>query len=298
MRALLIALLMVPAALAAADIEFKPLQCTPTGSNLSPSGWQVQWDKPAIEVKHLEVYVLAQAWPVAPSIDERCPKWRELLFADEFDAKGFVKAGGPELERTRIAVDTARVPMAVIDRRDEYRMVNVHVLFIDEQGKRHLPANMKAELIETDHVRADAYYMPTYFPYFTSNRIYAREAGVKLAWKLPELGGGPYEIEKLLFVGMEKSLPSMWVARMEKGYDDWIAGKDENSKPMVQELAKDATGCWIKDLNFQHYVIFAQTKSGLKFIVKPTLQGNRFEAPATEEDKKTLPAIELKAKTE
>lgn len=286
------------AGLSANDFEFKPIKCSPTGSNLMPSSWIVTWDKPALSegvtIKQLEVYCFAQNWPVAPSIDERCPKWRELLFAENFDAAAFKQANGPETARFRIDVDAARVPMGVIGRLDEPNMVNVHVLFIDGEGKRHVPTNLAASVEDAHHVRNDVYYMPDYFPYFTSNRLFSKEAGVKLAWELPDLGGGVYEIEKLLFIGMEKSLPSMWVARMENKLADWFAGKDADSKPMVQELAADAKGCWIKDMNFTNYIVLARTKGGLHFYVKPALQGSRFEAPATEDDKKALPAIELK----
>lgn len=298
MTRLAIMLALCSGLLCAQELEFKPIKCTPTGSNLSPSSWQVTWDKPALPegvvIKQLEVFCFAQSWPVAPSIDERCPKWREFLFADNFDAAAFNKANGPETMRFRIDVDVERAPLGVIGRLDEPRMVNVHVLFIDADGKRHLPVNMVASVEEAHHVRKDVYYMPDYFPYFTTNRLFSKEAGFKLAWELPELGGGPYEIEKLLFIGMEKSLPSMWVARMDNKLADWFAGKDADSKPMLQELAADAKGCWVKDLNFSNYIVLARTKGGLHFYVKPALQGSRYEAPATDEDKKALTAIELK----
>jgi hypothetical protein len=207
LRTSALALLVCAAAgLAANDFEFKPIKCSPTGSNLMPSSWIVTWDKPALPegvvIKQLEVYCFAQNWPVAPSIDERCPKWRELLFAENFDAAAFNKANGPETARFRIDVDAERAPLGVIGRLDEPRMVNVHVLFIDGEGKRHVPTNLAASVEDAHHVRNDVYYMPDYFPYFTSNRLFSKEAGVKLAWDLPDLGGGVYEIEKLLFIGM------------------------------------------------------------------------------------------------
>lgn len=287
--------LLFTATLSAQDFEFKPLKCTPSGGTTRNTSALVVWDKPEIAVKQLEVYIFAHNWPVMPTIDERVPDWRKRLFADEFDAAAWQKAGGPQCERVRVAVDEKRAPMGVIDQREEYRMVNVAVLFIDADGKRHVPANMKASVEEVNHVRNDVYYLPSYMPNFWPGRLFAKEP-VTLKWKLPDIGGGPYEIEKVRFIGMEVSMNTLHISRLEGGFEAWLAGKDKDSKPMAQELAKDATACWIKDLNFKYYVVVATTKGGLHFTCKIQTQGANYEAKATEEDQKNLPAIELKAR--
>lgn len=293
LRTILMAILCaVP--LAAQDFEFAPIKCTPSGWQTRPTCALVTWDKPAIEVKQLEVYIFAHNWPVMPTIDERVPDWRKRLFVEEFDAAAWAKAGGPHVERTRIAVDAARVPMGVIDQREEYRMVAVAVLFLDAEGKRSVPANMKAVVESPNHLAGGVYFMPTYFPNFTATRVFGQPSPYKVKWTLPQLGTGPYEIEKLIFLGMDKSLPSSWASRLEGGIGGWIAGKDADSKPMVQDLPADATSAWIKNHNFQYLLVLAVTRGGLHFTCKLDVFGGRYFAAVSEEEQKTLPAIDLK----
>ncbi len=292
MPRLLLALLLCASPLLAEDLEFKPLAVTPTSGNLAPSSMLVTWDKPADVPAKIEVYVFHRAWPVAPSIDEFCPNWRELLFADEFDAEGFVKAGGPEVSRHRLDVHAEHLPLGVIDHQEEYRVRNVHVLFIDAEGKRSLPQNLKASVEEAGLTRADCYYLPGYLPYFSPSRLFDKKPS-KLKWKLPELGA-KYEIEKVLFVGAENMISSYHASRVKDGVTGWLAGNDDYSKPMVQELARDATSCWIKNLNFRSCTVIAVTRCGLRFGCPFESWGNSYEAQATDVDQKALPAIELK----
>lgn len=292
MSRLLLALLLCACPLLAEDLEFKPLMVSPSGGNLNPSSLLVTWDKPEKSPAKLEVYIFHTVWPVAPTIEEFCPKWRELLFVEEFDAEGFRKAGGPEVTRYRLDVKAGHEPTGVITHEEEYRIRNVHVLFIDAEGKRSLPRNLKASVEEAGLTRADCYYLPSYLPYFSPTRLFDKKPS-KLKWKLPELGAS-YEIEKVLFVGAENMINSYHASRVKDGVAGWLAGNDDYSKPMVQELAKDATSCWIKDLNFRSCTVIAVTKCGLRFGCPFETWGNSYEAQATEEDQKALPAIELK----
>jgi hypothetical protein len=182
--------------------------------------------------------------------------------------------------------------VGVIGHEEEYRIRNVHVLFLDAQGKRSLPGNLKASVEAPELTRADCYYLPSYLPYFTQTRLFDKKPS-KLKWKLPDLGPN-YEIEKVLFVGAENMLNSYHASRVKDGIGGWLAGNDDYSKPMVQELTKDATSCWIKDLNFKSCAVLAVTKCGLRFGCKLETQGPGYEAQATAEDQKNLPAIELK----
>lgn len=280
------------AALAAQDFEFKPVQCSPTGGNIRPSSLLIEWETPEVAPRKLEVYLFHTTWPVAPTIDELCPKWRELLFVEEFDAAGFRKANGPEVTRYRIDVKDNHLPLGVIGHEEEPRIRSVIVLFLDAEGKRSNVKQLKASVEEPDLTRADCYYLPNYLPHFSYNRMFDKKPS-KLKWKLPTLGAA-YEIEKVLFVGGENMINSYHASRVKDGIGGWLAGNDDYSKPMVQELAKDATSCWIKDLNFKACVVIAVTKCGLRFGCKLESWGNGYEAQATAEDQKALPAIELK----
>ncbi|MCC7510319.1 MAG: hypothetical protein IT464_13240 [Planctomycetes bacterium] len=290
-RLMLVALLF-SASLAAEDLEFKPLMVSPSSGNINPSSLLITWDKPDTEPKKLEVFIFHTAWMVAPSVEEVCPKWREFLFAENFDAEAFRKANGPETTRYHIEVKDNHLPLGVIGHEEEYRIRNVHVLFIDAEGKRSLPVNLKASVEAPELSRADCYYLPNYLPYFTQTRLFDKKPS-KLKWKLPELGPA-YEIEKVLFVGAENMINSFHVSRVKDGFAGWIAGNDDYSKPMVQELAKDATSCWIKTLNFKSCIVVAVTKCGLRFGCKLETQGTSYEAQASADDQKALPAIELK----
>lgn len=290
-RLVLVALLF-SASLAAEDLEFKPLIVSPSSGNINPSSLLITWDKPDTAPKKLEVFIFHTAWMVAPSVEEVCPKWRDFLFAEQFDAEAFRKANGPETTRYHIEVKDNHMPLGVIGHEEEYRIRNVHVLFIDAEGKRTLPLNLKATIEAPELTRADCYYLPNYLPYFTQTRLFDKKPS-KLKWALPQLGAA-YEIEKVLFVGAENMINSYHVSRVKDGFAGWIAGADDYSKPMVQELAKDATSCWIKTLNFKSCIVVAVTKCGLRFGCKLETQGPSYEAQASAEDQKTLPAIELK----
>lgn len=290
-RLLLVALLF-SASLAAEELEFKPLIVSPSSGNINPSSLLITWDKPDTGPKKLEVFIFHTAWMVAPSVEEVCPKWRDYVFAEKFDAEAFRKANGPETTRYHIEVKDSHVPLGVIGHEEDYRIRNVHVLFIDAEGKRSLPANLKATVEAPELTRADCYYLPNYLPYFTQTRLFDKKPS-KLKWALPQLGAA-YEIEKVLFVGAENMINSYHVSRVKDGFTGWTAGNDDYSKPMVQELAKDATSCWIKTLNFKSCIVVAVTKCGLRFGCKFETQGNSYEAQASAEDQKALPAIELK----
>lgn len=289
--ALLLCALVAP--LAADEVEFKPIQISVSNGNIHPGQWFVTWDKPEVAPKQLEVWVFHTVWPIAPSIDEFCPKWKEFIFTDTFDADAFRKAGGPEASRTRIDVVADRAALGVMDHQEEYRIRNIYVLFIDAEGKRTLPKNMKAENEEAGILRNDFYYMPGYQPYTSITRLWNKKPPSKIEWEVPVLGK-PYEIEKVLFIGAENSLNSYWIWRC--GFDNWLAGKDENSKPMIQELKADAKACWVKETNFKFYWVIAVTKSGMRVPCKLKQEGTGPESQATAEEQKTLPAIELKKK--
>jgi hypothetical protein len=289
----MLAAVLFAAPLAAEDVDFKPIQVSPTSGNLMSSSLLVTWDKPTAMPAQLEVYIFHTVWPIAPSIDEFCPKWRELLFVEEFDAEGFRKAGGPETTRHRIAVNDKHEPLGFIQHEEEYRIRNIAVLFIDAEGKRSLPANIKTSIEDAGLTRADCYYLPSYIPYFSPNRLFDKKPS-KLKWKLPELGAA-YEIEKVLFVGAENMINSYHASRVKDGISGWLAGNDDYSKPMVQDLARDATSCWIKELNFKSCTVIAVTTSGLRIGCKfEGWENNSIEAQATAEDQKTVAAIELK----
>jgi hypothetical protein len=292
MLRLMLAVLVCAAPLAAEDIEFKPLTISPSGGNINPTSMLVTWDKPEVAPAKLEVYIFHTAWMVAPSVEETCPRWREYLFAEEFDADAFRKAGGPETTRHRFDCNEKHPALGVIDHQEEYRIRNVHVLFVDAEGKRSVPLNLKPSVETPGLTRADCYYLPTYVPYFSPNRMYDKKPS-KLKWKLPELGAS-YEIEKVLFIGGENMISSYHASRVKDGITGWLAGNDDYSKPMVQELAKDATSCWIKNFNFKSCTVIAVTTSGLRFGCPLETWTNGYEAQATEEDQKSLPAIELK----
>ncbi len=293
MRYALFVAAMFGAALCAEDIDFKPIQCSPTGGNIQPSSMWIQWETPEVAPRQLEVYLFHTMWPVAPTIDETCPKWRELLFAEKFDAEGFRKANGPEVTRFRIDVKDSHLPLGVIGHEEEPRIRNVMVLFLDAKGTRSLPKELKASLEEPEFTRADCYYLPNQVPYFSQTRLFDKKPS-KLKWKLPQLGAA-YEIEKVLFVGAENMISSYHASRVKDGISGWLAGNDDYSKPMVQELAKDATSCWVKDLNFKSCVVIAVTKNGLMFGCKlESWDNNSLEAQASADDQKALPAIELK----
>jgi hypothetical protein len=51
---------------------------------------------------------------------------------------------------------------------------------------------------------------------------------------------------------------------------------------------------FFEKMNFKYCVVMAVTKCGLRFGCKLESWGNGYEAQATAEDQKTLPAIELK----
>lgn len=280
------------AALGAQDLEFKPLMISPTSGNLQPSSLLITWDKPETTPAKIEVFIFHTAWMVAPSVEEVCPKWRDFVFAEKFDAEAFRKANGPETTRFHLEVKDSNLPLGVIGHEEEYRIRNVHVLFLDAEGKRSLPKNLKASVEAPELTRADCYYLPNYLPYFQQTRLFDKKPS-KLKWKLPELGAN-YEIEKVLFIGAENMINSYHVSRVKGGFAGWLAGNDDYSKPMAQELAKDATACWIKDLNFKSCIIVAVTKCGLHFGCKFETQGPGYEAQASAEDQKALPAIELK----
>lgn len=280
------------AALSANELEFKPLAVSPTSGNLQPSSLLITWDKPETAPARIEVFIFHTAWMVAPSVEEVCPKWRDYVFAEKFDAEAFRKANGPETTRFHLEVKENHLPLGVIGHEEEYRIRNVHVLFLDAEGKRSLPRNLKASVEEPELTRADCYYLPNYLPYFSHTRLFDKKPS-KLKWKLPELGAA-YEIEKVLFVGAENMINSYHATRVKDGVGGWLAGNDDYSKPMVQELARDATSCWIKDLNFKACVVIAVTKCGLRFGCKVESWGNGYEAQASAEDQKALPAIELK----
>lgn len=280
------------ATLSAQQLEFKPLQVSPTSGNIAPSSLLITWDKPEVAPGKIEVYLFHTMWPIAPSIDETCPKWRELLFVDDFDAPGFRKANGPETTRFRLEVKDGHLPLGVIGHEEEFRIRNVHVLFVDAEGKRSLPVNLKASVEDPDLTRADCYYLPNYLPYFSHTRLFDKKPS-KIKWKLPNLGPS-YEIEKVLFVGAENMINSYHASRVKDGVAGWLAGNDDYSKPMIQELAKDATSCWVKETNFKSFVVIAVTRDGLRFGCKLESWGNGYEAQASAEDQKTLPAIELK----
>ncbi len=289
---LMLAALLLAAPLAADDIEFKPLSVSPTGGNSAPSSLLITWDKPVVAPKKIEVFIFHTVWMVAPSVEEVCPKWREYLFAEEFDAEAFRKANGPETTRYRIEVKDSHTPLGLIGHEEEYRIRNVHVLFIDAEGKRSLPSKLKASVEAPELTRADCFYLPNYIPYFSPTRLFDKKPS-KLKWKLPELGAS-YEIEKVLFIGAENMINSYHVSRVKDGFSGWLAGNDSYSKPMVQELAKDATSCWIKTLNVRSCTVVAVTKCGLRIGCRFESWGNSVEAQATDEDQKALPAIELK----
>ncbi len=272
------------------EVEFKPIQISVSNGNTHPGQWFVTWDKPEVAPKQLEVWLFHTVWPIAPSIDEFCPKWKEFIFADTFDADAFKKAGGPETSRTRIDVIADRAALGVMDHQEEYRIRNLYVLFIDAQGKRTLPKNMKAENEEAGILRDTFYYMPGYQPYTSITRLRDKTPPTKIEWELPALGK-PYEIEKVVFIGAENSLNSYWIWRC--GFDNWLAGKDENSKPMVQDLKADAKACWVKQANFKFYWVLAVTKGGMRVPCKLKQEGTGPESQATAEEQKTLPAIEL-----
>lgn len=281
------------AALSAQELDFKPTPVSPSSGNINPSSLLVTWDKPASAPAKLEVYLFHTVWPISPSIDDFCPKWRELLFVENFDAAAFRTAGGPETTRHRFDIKADNVPLGVIDHEEEFRIRNVAVLFVDAEGKRSVPGNLKATIEEPGLSRADCLYLPSHLPHFSPTRLFDKKPS-KLKWKLPALGPS-YEIEKVLFVGAENMINSYHASRVKEGIAGWLKGNDDYSKPMVQELAKDATSCWIKTLNFKSCTVLVVTKCGLYFACPFEMWTNSYEAQATEEDQKALPAIELKA---
>lgn len=288
----MLAALLIAAPLAAEDLKFEPIQVSPSDGSILSSSILATWDKPEVAPQKIEVYLFHTTWPVAPTIEEFCPKWRELLFVEEFDADAFRKAGGPEVTRYRIDVHEKQPAIGVMQHQEEYRVRNIAVLLIDAEGKRSVPKGLKASIEEAGLTRNDVYYLPSYVPSFDQTRLFDKKPS-KLQWKLPQLGPA-YEIEKVLFVGAENMFNSYHASRVKDGISGWLAGNDDYSKPMVQELAKDATACWIKDMNFKSCVVIAVTKCGLRFGCKFEATDFKVELQATEEDQKTLPAIELK----
>ncbi|MCC6465844.1 MAG: hypothetical protein IT463_10935 [Planctomycetes bacterium] len=287
-----LALLLLAAPLCAQELEFKPLPVSPSSGNINPSSLLITWDKPETAPAKLEVYIFHTAWMVSPSVDETCPKWREMLFAENFDAEAFAKANGPETTRHRFDIAADNVPLGVIDHEEEFRIRNVAVLFVDAAGKRSVPKTLRASVEVPGLTRADCLYLPSHLPHFTPTRLFDKKPS-KLKWTLPALGPS-YEIEKVLFVGAENMISSYHASRVKDGIAGWLAGNDDYSKPMVQELAKDATSCWIKDLNFKSCTVLVRTKGGLYFACPFEQWTNSYEAQAGEEDQKALPAIELK----
>jgi hypothetical protein len=281
------------AALCAEDFTFKPITAMGKPIDVEHTCVHFTWDKPEFEVASFHMFLFVQRWP--DNLEKKIPDFRARLSAETFDAAAWKSAGGPGVERVTIAVD-GRDAIGAIDQRAKYPYSYAEVLLVDKEGKWRNAAGFKADVKPASNTRSDLYYLPSYVTALTLERSWDK-APTKWEWTLPELGGGPYEITKVWFLGLDKMYGQAGMEELPGKLNDFLAGKDAKVKPFLMELAKDATGAWHDDgIEFYYPIVLAETKSGLKFACKLKRFGNKNEncAQASAEEQNTLPKLVLR----
>lgn len=277
----------------AQDFSFKPISALPKPIDVEHTCIHFTWDKPEFEAARFYLFLFNQRWP--DNLEKKMPDFRAKLSAETFDAAAWKEAGGPAVERFMIAVD-GRAAMGAIDQRAKYPYAYAEVLLVDSEGKFRNAASFKTEVKPAGETRSDLYYLPTYVTQLALERSWDK-APTKWEWTLPDLGGGPYEVTKLWFVGLDKLHGQALIEALDGGLDAFLAGKDAKVKPLIMELGKDATGAWAEQgTKFYYPIVLAETKCGLKFACKLKRYGKKNEncEVASAEEQKTLTKLALK----
>lgn len=295
MRFVLLIILFAAPLVAQQSFEFTAHRVFTKPADVEHTCLHVTWDDPEpLEIETIEIFLVEKWWP--EKLPQIIPDWRERLIADDFDSEQWINDGGPRLERFRIDVEENRAPVGFIDQRASYPYYYVEVLLVDTGGNRINVENFKGEVLPGGKLRDDVYYLPTYVPKVGLQRVWDREPS-KFEWELPELGGGEYEITRVIFVGLDKVTANTRIEGLEGKLDAFLKGEDPKCRPLVMELDAEATGAWHESpLPFYYPWVLAETKSGLRFNckLKKLGQGNDYVAHAGEEDRKALTKLELK----
>lgn len=277
----------------AQDYSFKPISALPKPIDVEHTCIHFTWDKPEFEAARFYLFLFNQRWP--DNLEKKMPDFRAKLSAEKFDAAAWKEAGGPAVERFMITVD-GRAAIGAIDQRAKYPYAYAEVLLVDSEGKFRNAANFKTEVKPAGETRSDLYYLPTYVTALALERSWDK-APTKWEWTLPDLGGGPYEVTKLWFVGLDKLHGQALIEALDGGLDAFLAGKDAKVKPLIMELGKDATGAWAEQgYKFYYPIVLAETKCGLKFACKLKRYGKKNEncEVASADDQKALVKLALK----
>ncbi len=277
----------------AQDFTFKPISAMGKPIDVEHTCVHFTWDKPEFEVASFHMFLFVQRWP--DNLEKKIPDFRARLSAESFDAAAWKEAGGPTVERVTVAVES-RVAIGAIDQRAKYPYSYAEVLLVDKEGKWRNAANFKADVKPAGNLRNDLHYLPSYVTGISLERSWDK-APTKWEWTLPDLGGGPYEITKLWFVGLDKIHGQANIEELPGKLDDFLAGKDAKVKPLLMELSKDATGAWAEEgLKFYYPVVLAETKCGLKFACKLKRFGKKNDNcdVASAEEQKTFVKLALK----
>lgn len=279
--------------LLAQDFTFNPVTAMGKPMDVEHTCVHFTWDKPEFEVAHFQLFLLFQRWP--DNLEKKISDWRARLSAETFDAAAWKEAGGPALERVKVVVDS-RAAIGAIDQRAKYPYSYAEVLLVDKEGKWRNAAAFKAEVKPAGSLRNDLFFLPSYVTSIALERCWDKKP-TKFEWSLPDIGGEPCEVTKIWFVGLDKVYGQATMEDLPGKLDDFLAGKDPKVKPLVMELAKDATGAWVEEgFKFFYPLVLAETKSGLKFVCKLKRfgKGNENCDQASAEEQKTLTKLVLK----